>query len=282
MTYLLVDDENIILMGMQNALQKVIGTDGDIYTTQNPYEAIEIAKNHPIDIAFLDVDMPGMNGLKLSEELQKICPDMNFVFATGYAHYSLDAWRTSAKDFILKPVGENEIKRVLDKLTKSKVLAQHALNKSGNAAKASMASSDAPMLKAMCFGNFELSVAGKPVHFTRKKSKEMMAYLIDRRGAMISTDEIRTILWEEDADTEEKKGYVRVLANDIKKSLELVGIDNCLINGQDCYSVDKNKVECDYWDFLEQKEEAIKLFQDEYMVQYSWGESTLARLLNMV
>ena len=133
----------------------------------------------------------------------------------------------------------------------------------------------------MCFGNFEITYRGKPIHFARKKSKEMLAYLIDRRGAMISTDEIRTILWEEDADTEEKKGYVRVLANDIRRGFEALDTENILINGQDCYSVDVSRISCDYFDFMEQKPTAMKAFQNEYMAQYSWAEATLGRLLQM-
>lgn len=292
MNYLLVDDERIILEGMKMTLQDVVGLDATIFTSQNPYEAIEIAQKNSIDIAFLDVDMPGMNGLKLAAELQNISADTNIVFATGYAHYSLDAWKTTAKDFILKPVSEDELRNVIDKI--EKLIAKNKASDDSRSDRSEdgergrdrsrrgdAGEGDGERVKVMCFGNFEVSYAGRPIHFARKKSKEMFAYLIDRRGAMISTDEIRTILWEEDVDTEEKKGYVRVLANDIKKSFEHVGIQNILINGQDCYCVDSSLVSCDYFDFMDNKQEAIKSFQNEYMVQYSWGELTLGRLLNM-
>jgi two-component SAPR family response regulator len=132
----------------------------------------------------------------------------------------------------------------------------------------------------MCFGNFELTYKGKPIRFSRKKSKEMLAYLIDRRGAMITTDEIRSILWEEEDDKEEKKGYVRVLANDIRKGFETIGADDILINNQNGYGVDVSKISCDYYDFRAKKPNTERLFQGEYMSQYSWAENTLGRLLN--
>lgn len=277
MNYLIVDDEYIILEGMEWTLRDVVGEEASIFTAMDPYTALDIIRKQPIDIMFCDVDMPGMNGLKLAQQVHEISPAVDIIFATGYAHYSLDAWRTAAKAFILKPVGEDDIRKALEKVTENR--GQKAA--SGEEHKEEKAEQKKPDIEVMCFGNFEISYKGKPIHFARKKSKEMLAYLIDRRGAMINTDEIRTILWEEEADTEEKKGYVRVLANDIRRGFEALDTESILINGQDCYSVDMSRIHCDYFDYMEQKPAAVKLFQNEYMTQYSWAEATLGRLMHM-
>lgn len=63
MNYLLVDDEIIILNGMETTVRAVVEPTDNIYKVQDPYEAIELLKTHKIDIMFCDVDMPGMNGL---------------------------------------------------------------------------------------------------------------------------------------------------------------------------------------------------------------------------
>ncbi|CBK74080.1 Response regulator containing CheY-like receiver and SARP domains [Butyrivibrio fibrisolvens 16/4] len=273
MKYLIVDDEKIILEGMEDTLKEIVGDSAEIFKANDPFEAIEQMTKHPADIVFSDVDMPGMNGLKLAEKLQEINPDVDIVFATGYAHYSLDAWKTAAKAFILKPVSKDDMKAAIDKITANR-------NRGQTAEAGSSKANDKP-LEVVCFGNFEIFHDGSPVHFARKKSKEMVAYLIDRKGAMISTGELRSALWEEEDDNEEKKGYIRVLANDIRKSMEDIGISNFLRNDMDCYSVDIKSMSCDYLKFLDGDPAAKKAFSDEYMVQYPWAEMTLGTLLDM-
>ncbi|SFO17544.1 Transcriptional regulatory protein, C terminal [Pseudobutyrivibrio sp. UC1225] len=273
MKYLIVDDEKIIVEGMEDTLREIVGDSAAIYTASDPFEAIEQMKLHHVDMVFSDVDMPGMNGLKLAQSLSEINPDVDIVFCTGYAHYSLDAWKTTAKAFILKPVSKDDMKAAIDRLTanRNKVSAAEPSDKSGG-----------KELEVICFGNFEIFHKGNPVHFARKKSKEMVAYLIDRKGAMVSTGELRSALWEEDEDNEEKKGYIRVLANDIRKSMEDIGISNFLRNDMDCYSVDIKSMSCDYLKFLEGDEKAKKSFSEEYMMQYPWAETTLGTLLDML
>lgn len=282
MNYLIVDDEPIILEGMAMTLRAVVGGDAKIYKASDPCEAIEMVKKYPIDIMFSDVDMPGMNGLDLARKIQEISEDTDIVFATGYAHYSLDAWQTAAQAFILKPVGEDEMRDVLAKLMQRQKKQQRKAALMQPEVADKRKKGPIKDITAMCFGNFEIFYKGRPIHFTRKKSKEMLAYLIDRRGAMITTEQIRSILWEEDVDTEEKQGYVRVLANDIRKAFGNIGLENILINDQNSYCVDTARIACDYYDFLDGDERARRNFQEEYMMQYSWAEATLGRLINMM
>lgn len=284
MNYLIVDDEPIILEGMAMTLRAVVGEDAVIYQAGDPFAAIEMVRTHHIDVMFSDVDMPGMNGLDMVRRIQEISEDTDIVFATGYAHYSLDAWQTAAQAFILKPVGEDEMREVLAKLMRRREKRAERTGKAEESVHVAGTAQKEPEkdITAMCFGNFEIFYKGRPIHFTRKKSKEMLAYLIDRRGAMITTDQIRSILWDEDADTEEKQGYVRVLANDIRKAFGNIGVESILINDQNSYCVDTARISCDYYDFLDGDEHARRNFQEEYMMQYSWAEATLGRLLNML
>lgn len=272
MTILVVDDEEIILQGMVRTIKAVEGEDITIYTAQDPYSAIEIMKKNPIDIVFSDVEMPGMNGLQLAGEIHDINPEADIVFATGYSHYSLEAWKTVAKGFLVKPVTDFDVRKTMDKLKQF-----HINNDASDKLYKKVDTDD--RIEARCFGNFELFYHGKIIFFSRKKSKEMIAYLLDRRGAMISTAEIRTILWEDEADSDEKKGYVRVLANDIRKSIKAIGLDDVLINNADGYALDLSKFKCDYLDFLSGKKKALNSFNEEYMTQYYWGETTLSGLL---
>ncbi len=273
MEILIVDDEEIILRGLARTVRSVVGEETPIYTAQDPYNALEIMKNNPVDLVFADVDMPGMNGLRMSSEIHAINPNADIVFATGYPHYSLDAWKTAAKDFLLKPVSDLDIRNTLDKLKSYRVIINQPASEAVEAVSETK-------IEARCFGNFDLFYKNKLVFFGRKKSKEMVAYLIDRRGATVPTGELRAILWEDEEDSDEKKGYVRVLANDIRKSFEYLGLNDVLINNFDGYSIDLSRFDCDYIDFLAGKKKAIQSFDGEYMTQYPWGEYTLSGLLS--
>ena len=194
MKYLIVDDERIISEGMARTLRSVVGTDAIIYTTNDPYDALDIIKHQKIDVMFCDVNMPGMDGLELVQRIQRITEDIDVIFATGHAHYSLDAWKTIAQAFVLKPVGEDEIREVLNKVMKRRKV-QTVTTSEPKIGMKVFEEEKRKDIKAMCFGNFELFYKDRPIRFTRKKSKEMLAYLIDRRGAVITTEQIRTILW---------------------------------------------------------------------------------------
>ena len=151
-------------------------------------------------------------------------------------------------------------------------------------------------LKVQCFGNFEVfDMQNKPLKFARKKSKELFAYMIDRSGALIDIDQIRTILWEESEDLDVKKSYTRTLLADIRKTLAAAGCQDALINRRNDYGLEMSKISCDYFDFLyavkhpatdDEKQKsanraAIALFNGEYMSQYSWAEGTLGLLSRM-
>ena len=66
-------------------------------------EALAYAESHPIDLAFLDIEMPGIRGLDLAHRLHAINDRIAVVFVTGYKQYALDAFNEDAYGYILKP-----------------------------------------------------------------------------------------------------------------------------------------------------------------------------------
>lgn len=201
LNYLIVDDEPYICEDMVYELQRLLPADSHLLTAHNAQEAIALAEAHQIYIAFLDVDMPGMNGLELATLLEERKLTQNIIFVTGYPDYSLDAWGTQASGFLVKPVQRHRLEACLNKL-------RNPILPGGDA--------PAPALDQLhfhCFGIFEVMYQGKPLHFKRRKCKEFLAYLVDRQGAMVTTGDLRLIFWEEDEDTEDKAAYIRVLAS---------------------------------------------------------------------
>ena len=76
-------------------------------------EALKYAEGHPVDLAFLDIEMPGIRGLDLAHQLHAINERIAVVFVTGYKQYALDAFNEDAYGYILKPF-DREI--LLDKI----------------------------------------------------------------------------------------------------------------------------------------------------------------------
>lgn len=247
LNYMIVDDEPYICEDLAYELEKLLPEDSRLLTANNATEALEIAEKHPIYVAFLDVDMPGMNGLELAKVIEEKELARNIVFVTGYPDYSLDAWNTQASGFLVKPVHPQKLEMCLNRLRCP--------------SDTTVSAEETDMLTFHCFGNFEVMFQGKPLHFKRRKCKEFLAYLIDRQGAMVTTGDLRFIFWEEDEDTDDKAVYIRVLANEIRNVLAQIGQEHLFFHEKNSYGLDVSKVKCDYYDYLAGDENARRSFR---------------------
>lgn len=113
--------------------------DDDIYTSkvleklilERPYvknvvvgnsgpELLGLLKNQKYDVAFLDIDMPEMDGLILGKTLKNIQEDLEIVYVTAYKNYAFEAFSVKPYDYILKPIDYDEIYKILDHLHETK------------------------------------------------------------------------------------------------------------------------------------------------------------------
>lgn len=257
MVALCVDDDALPLELLKHAVEASPDVH-EIAAFEDARDALAWAEQHRVDVAFLDIRLPGMSGLELADRLRARHPKLPVVFCTSFRDYAYDALQLRASGYLIKPIGQEDIQRELD----------HIL---GGAAQR-------PLLRAQCFGSFEVYANGQPLRFRRAKTKELLAYLIDRRGACVTTRELYAHLWEE--KTSEKNGinYLHQLASDLRKGLKNVGAQAVFINRTQGYSVDASRIDCDYYRFLDGDASAIRRFTGEYMSNYSWSEYTCAYL----
>lgn len=75
---------------------------------QKPKEALIALNKTKVDLIFLDIEMPGLNGFQFLEKLNK--PEINIIFTTAYDKFALNAFRVNAIDYLIKPVDINELK----------------------------------------------------------------------------------------------------------------------------------------------------------------------------
>ena len=107
-----VDDEPLAVkrlarMLIETGRVEVAGTSSD------PVDALAALTEHPPDVLFLDIQMPGMNGFEM---LGMLDPEPLVVFTTAYHQYALQAFEVSSIDYLLKPIEERHLARALDKL----------------------------------------------------------------------------------------------------------------------------------------------------------------------
>lgn len=118
----------------------------------------------------------------------------------------------------------------------------------------------------------------QPVHFEFSRTKELFAYLIDRCGASVNTGELCCALWEDDDYS--RKVQLRKYLADLSHTLERVGAADVFLKSRNSFAVDKDAVDCDYYNFQRGRTEAVNAYFGEYMTQYSWAEMTLGSLQN--
>lgn len=83
----------------------------------NPVDALKYSQENKVDIIFLDINMPELDGMSLGKILSKLNPELKIIFITAYKDYAVEAFEIKAFDYILKPYSEKRITEVLDNLT---------------------------------------------------------------------------------------------------------------------------------------------------------------------
>lgn len=259
MNIIAVDDEKLALDTLVDSIEKTV-YDASVVGFQKPEDALSYVRENECEIAFLDIKMRGMTGLELARRLKDIRAEINIIFVTGYSEYSLDAFRLYASDYLLKPATPDAVKRAMEHL---RTPAKPRQTK---------------RVRFQCFGNFEAFVDNKPLVFKRVKSKELLAYLVDRMGASATMGELMTIIWDDGFDTSSRQSNLRNLIAELKNVLSEAGVEHIILKNRNSIAIDCKAVDCDYYDFLRHIPYAVNAYHGEYMTQYSWAEVTTASL----
>lgn len=258
MKILLVDDERLSLLDLEATVREVL-PDADIQTAQTPAEALDLTGRNPPDVAFLDIELPEMNGLSLAKRIKDLHPQTNIIFVTAYSQYALDAFQLYVSGYLMKPVRKEDVSGALEHL-------RYPVEIGGD------------KLTIQCFGKFEVFYRGEAIAFPRRKAKEVLAYLVDLRGAYASTSELCGILWEDGEKIQNEKAYLRQILSSLRKTLKACGAADILIQRRDSIAIDATRIECDYYRYLQGDTAVVNQYHGEYMRQYSWAEMTIAAL----
>ncbi|HEX3027192.1 MAG TPA: response regulator [Clostridia bacterium] len=220
---------------------------------QNGADALREAARVLPQAAFIDIEMPEMDGLTLAEKLLEAYPEMKIVFITGWNQYAVAAFELNALDYIMKPLNKARFQKMAERL-KSQFKTNETEEESA--------------LTIRCFGGFEAVMNGRPVIWKRLKAEELFAYLLLHQGIFVNKDIILENLWP---DYEYTKSLpilqtsvckIRNIFSDFRDEVKLIYADNK-------YGLFLSGVQCDYLD----TEDALARFQGNMPETYNAVES---------
>lgn len=163
----------------------------------NPLEGLRDIRSGKPDLVFLDIEMPGMNGLELAELLSADPLPPEVVFITAYNRYALEAFKVNAVDYLLKPVLEGDLKHVLDRIELRRSRVSARFSQTGmmeNNEGSSLVSMDAMETGEVgqpfggvndirLFGTFQMQTGSPParVRFATAKAESLLGWLLTSR-----------------------------------------------------------------------------------------------------
>jgi two-component system, LytTR family, response regulator len=149
---------------------------------ENPIEALEELDKISPEVAFIDIEMPEIDGITLAEKLLEKNPTMIIVFITAWNQYAVQAFEINALDYIMKPINVERFNKMAERIKNEVALKQKSHSKE---------------LKIQSFNKLEVSIDGKKVIWQRTKAEELFAFLLMNNGNYVHKDTILEYLWPE-------------------------------------------------------------------------------------
>lgn len=219
-------------------------------------EALDWLGNHTADLAILDINMPGIDGIAMAAQIKRLHPRMAILFLTAYKQYAFDAYAVHPTGYLLKPVS-------LEKLAAE---VRYARNEKQEAAP--------PHIHVKTFGYFDVYIDDKPISFKLAKSKEILAYLVDKQGSGVTRAELFAAVWEDGCYDRGMQKQLDVYIRSLRDSLREYGAEEILEIEKGVLRVKPEAFVCDAYLFYAGDSDTINAYRGEYMSAYSWASMT--------
>lgn len=262
MNFLVVDDEPFALKDLEEALREA-RPDCTLFSFTSPSQALKYVKEQTMNVAFLDIELGSTNGLVLAKKIKDILPDIHIIFVTSYEKYAVGAFQLHATGYLMKPATAEDITRELTFLYGDDVV-------------------DNKKVRVQTFGGFAVYVNDKLVECKRAKTMELLACLVDRQGAPITTREACALLWEDKPYDTALKNYFQSLLLDLRTTLQEHGAENILMHNRNSLAIDPGRLDCDSYRFLDGDPWAVNHYRHDYLPSYSWAEFRVAQMENLM
>lgn len=231
------------------------GSFGDLFSCGDSQQTLQ---NGCPDMLFIDISEDAEGAIALAGRLAEIPGAPWIVFMSDDSSRAMDAFRIHIQGYLVRPVTEEALKSECG---------------------CCMARRGISRMFIRTFGNFEIRIDGVPVTLKRAKTRELIAYLIDRNGSMVDDTELLRALWgKNDAAS---KSYLRMLKVEALKIFDEAGCGNAVVKQRGYMGICTDVVPCDYFDALRSQDPEGSGYSGEYMSQYAWAARTRAALSRM-
>ena len=273
MKILVVDDERPARERMVETLGRIC-SECKVVAFDNAQDALNYEGKSDIEIAFLDIELGNYSGIELDIELKKYSPRCNIIFVTSFSEYGTESFKARPSGYVTKPYTDEEIKRELDNLRyqiSESLESSEVSGESGGNGETTL-EKDERRLRCATFGNFiAYKENGDIMTFSRTKSKELLAYLIDCAGFPVTTKDIAKDVFEAELDKQMSKNISKIIIGLIT-DLKDEGYDDIVIKQNRQIYVNRDKIDCDIYNAINGDVSALNSFHGEYMIEYSWAE----------
>ena len=233
-----------------------------IETFQKGEEALDWVRTHTVDVAFLDMEMPGLHGLGLALKLKEVNPNIRVVFVTAYSQYAMDAWGVDASGYVLKPYIAADIQKELQKCQFRPMPSQR--------------------VTITTIPTLSITVDGQPLHIAGGKPREMFALLVDRADRGITAGEGIAYLWPDRPNDANTQSLFRMTYKRLAGVLEEAGVGHIVASQENRRFLRVDQVDCDLYRILSGDTQAAKKYFGQYMQEYSWAEDRNGQLFRML
>lgn len=232
---IIVDDEPLALQLLEKKLNEVGGVEV-IRTFFNAETVLNEMENLYFQVAFLDIEMAGLSGLNLAEQIQQWNSHIHIVFVTAYRDYAVQAFELDSIDYLLKPVLNSRLEKTIARIQEHIQMSKSEVLVNNRPARSS--------LSVICFEEFSVYSQEELVKWKTVKVKELFAFFITHINTYINRDTIIEHLWPEH-DYKKAKILLHTCLSHLRKTLDSIGFKGAITFSSQSYILQLDHFYCD-------------------------------------
>ncbi|ADH98140.1 response regulator [Salisediminibacterium selenitireducens] len=245
-----VDDEKLGLDYIEQLLERVPEIDR-IERFQTAEGALEFIRNHPVDLLFLDIEMPGMNGLAMADTLSELNPKPEIVFVTAHREHALDAFDTGAMDYLVKPIRFERLIKTIERYKRLNKEVPEAIKKKGN---------DIQIRIQNTISVKDAEGTEHELEWRTSKAKELFLYLLHFKNRTVSKSDIVETIWS-GKDVEKAFAQLYTVVYHTRKALNCCQDAVKLISNKEGYKLEVTNASIDIDEWTERLSKAETLLR---------------------
>lgn len=275
---ILVDDEMLALQHLKKKLGE-LGTVEVVDTFSNAESFLNVMEQLDFQVAFLDIEMPGLDGLDLAKIIKEWNKNIYIVFVTANRNYAIQAFELQSLDYLLKPILKYRLEKTIIRI-------QEQLTMTGKHSVSIKPIS--PTIKVICFNEFVVYQQDEPVKWKTAKSKELFAFLISNLHTYVNRDTIIDQLWPEH-DYKKAKIQLHTSMSHLRKTLDSIGLEKVIHFSNQSYTLELDTLQCDAIDLekiiqlhpevnrenIQDFEHIVQQYSGSYMEKNSYEWATI-------